>query len=137
MEKCEVEMKNKTYLVFVGSFVLILLTVALVAIIGKAVPAGSSSDIRARAGTQNALKFVGVVTSVDEAKGTLQVTGVQLADTSRSGEAQNYGNWTVTAPPAFNFASVSPGMTITIGVEPTTFNVPSHAVTALTLTPGK
>jgi hypothetical protein len=130
------EMKNKTYLVFVGSFILILLTVALIALLGKAVPAGSSSDIRARAGTQNALKFVGVVASVDEAKGTLQVTGIQLAETSRSGDAQNYGDWTVTAPPAFNFASVSPGTIVTIGVEPSTFDISSHVVSATTLTPG-
>ncbi len=137
MEKCEVEMKNKTYVLIFGSIILILLGVALVAIIGKAVPTGSSSDIRARAGTQNALKLVGVVASIDEATGTLQVAGMQLAENSRSGEAQNYGEWTVTAPPAFNFASVSPGMTVTIGVDAATFNVASHQVSALTLTPGK
>jgi hypothetical protein len=130
------EMKNKTYLVFIGCFILILLTIALIALLGNAVPMGSSSDIRARAGTQNALKFVGVVASVDDVKGTLQVAGVQLAETSRSGDAQNLGNWTVTAPPAFNFASVSPGMTVTIGVEASTFDIASHAVTATTLTPG-
>lgn len=136
MEKCKGEMKNKTYLFIFGSIILILLGVALVAIIGKAVPAGSSSDIRARAGTQNALKLVGVVASMDEAKGTVRVAGVQFAADNRSGNAQNLGDWTVTAPPAFNFASVSPGMTVTIGVEAATFNVASHAVTALTLTPG-
>ncbi|MCX6792049.1 MAG: hypothetical protein NT149_03360 [Candidatus Gottesmanbacteria bacterium] len=129
-------MKNKTYLFIFGSIILILLGVALVAIIGKAVPAGSSSDIRARAGTQNALEFVGVVASVDEGKGTISVTGVQLADTSRSGDAQNLGDWTVTAPPAFNFASISQGMTVTIGVEASTFDIASHAVMATTLTPG-
>jgi len=129
-------MKNKTYLFILGSIILILLGIALVAIIGKTVPAGSSSDIRARAGNQNALKFVGVVASMDEEKGTIQVTGIQLADTSRSGEAQNYGDWTVTAPPAFNFASISPGTNVTIGIDSTTFNMPTHTVSALTLTPG-
>jgi hypothetical protein len=136
VEKCEIEMKNKTYLFIFGSIILIFLGVALVAIIGKAVPAGSSSDIRARAGIPKALKFVGVVASVDEGKGTVQVTGVQLAATNRSGEAQNLGDWTVTTPSAFNFASVSQGMNVTIGVDASTFNVASHAVTALTLTAG-
>jgi hypothetical protein len=136
MEKCEVEMKNKTYVFIFGSIVLILLGMALVAIIGKSTPAGPSSDIRARAGTQTALKFVGVVASVDEVKGTIQVTGVKLADSSRSGVAQNYGDWTVTAPPEFNFASVSPGTSVIIGIDASTFIITSHAVSALTLTPG-
>jgi len=129
-------MKNKTYLYIFVSLMIIILGTALVAIIGKAVPAGSSSDIRARAGIQNALKFVGVVASVDEGKGTVKVTGIQLADTNRSGDAQNYGDWTVIAPPAFNFASLRQGSAVTIGVEPSTFNMASHEVTALTLTAG-
>lgn len=129
-------MKNKTYLFVFGSIILILLGIALVAIISKSAPAGSSSDIRARAGTQNALKFVGVVASIDEGQGTIQVADIQLADSSRSGDAQNYGNWTVTTPPTFNFASISQGSRVTIGVDPSTFNVANHAVTALTLTPG-
>lgn len=129
-------MKNKTYLVFAGISILIILTVALVAILGNAVPKGSSSDIRARAGSQNALKLAGVVASVDEAKGTVRVTGVQFAADSRSGAVQNLGDWTVTAPPTFNFASISPGMIVVIGVEASTFDISSHAVTAISLTPG-
>ncbi len=130
-------MKNKTYIFIFGSIILIFLGMALVAIIGKTAPSSPSSDIRARAGTQTALKLVGVVASVNEAKGTLQVTDVQLAETSRSGAAQNYGEWTITAPPGFNLASVPPGTSVTIGVDSSTFNIASHAVTALTLTPGK
>ena len=129
-------MKNKTYLFLFGSLIIILLAIALVAILGNIKPNGSSSDIRARAGTQNALRLVGVVSFVDEGKGIVTVTGVQFAETNRSGDAQNLGDWAVMAPPGFNFASVSPGASVTIGVEASTFNIASHAVTALTLTAG-
>lgn len=129
-------MKNKTYLFIFGSVVIILLAVAMVAILGNIKPNSSSSDIRARAGTQNALKLVGVVASVNETKGTISVTGVQFAESNRSGAAQNLGDWIVTAPPAFNFASISPGSAVTIGVEASTFNITNHAVSALSLTAG-
>lgn len=130
-------MKNKTYLLIFGCLIFIVLAVALVSILDKTTPPSNSSDIRARAGTQNTLKLVGVVSSVDEGKGTIRVMGVQLAESSRSGDATNYGDWTVTVPPGFNMASLSPGTAVTIGVEPSTFNIATHAVAALTLTPGK
>ncbi len=129
-------MKSKANLFLFGSVVLILFAVVLVTILNKSSPAGSSTDVRARAGTQNTLKFTGVVSSVIEAKGTIGVTRVQLADSNRSGEPKNLGDWTVTAPAAFNFASLTPGMAVTIGIDPNTFNIASHAVTAITLTPG-
>lgn len=129
-------MKNKTNLFLFGSVILILLAVALVAILNKSAPTGSSTDVRARAGTQNTLKLVAVVNSADEAKGTILVTGVQFADANRAGEPKDLGDWTVMAPEGFNFASVSPGMTVTIGVDPSTFNITSHALTAVTLTAG-
>jgi hypothetical protein len=129
-------MKNKTNLFLFGSVILILLAVALVAILDKTAPTGSSTDVRARAGTQTVLKLVGVVNTVNETNGTVQVTGVQFADANRAGEPQNLGDWIVTAPAAFNFASVSPGTAVTIGIDANTFNIASHAVTAITLTPG-
>ena len=129
-------MKSKANLFLFGSVILIILAVALVAILNKSTPAASSTDVRTRAGTQYTLKLTGVVNAVNEAKGTIEVTGVQFADSNRAGEPQNLGDWTVTAPAAFNFASVPPGTTVTIGVNATTFNVASHIMTAITLTPG-
>lgn len=129
-------MKSKANLFLFGSVVLILLAIALVAILAKTAPTGSSTDVRARAGTQNTLKLVGVVDSVNETKGTMLVTGVQFADANRAGAPQNLGDWTVTAPAAFNFASISPGSTVTIGIDANTFNIASRAVTAVTLTAG-
>lgn len=127
-------MKSKANLFILVSVVLILLAVALVAILNKTAPKGSSTDVRARAGTTNTLKLVGVVDSVNETQGTILVTSAQFADDNRTGAPQNLGDWTVTAPAAFNFASISPGSAVTIGIDANTFNIASHAVTAVTLT---
>ncbi len=130
-------MKNKSNLFLFGSIILILLAMALIAILNKTTaPTSSSTDVRARAGTQYTLKLIGVVNTVNETKGTIDVTGVQFADINRAGAPKNLGDWTVTAPATFNFSSVSPGSAVTIGVDASTFNVASHAVTAITLTAG-
>jgi hypothetical protein len=130
-------MKSKANLFIFGSITLILLAIALVAILNKNTPSGTPVDVRARAGTQATLKFTGTVTSVSEAKGTIEVANFQISDTSRSGNPQNLGDWTVTAPADFNLLTVSPGTGVIIGVDASTLSVTSHEVTALTLTAGK
>jgi len=132
-----ITMKNPN-LLLVGSVVLILLAVALVAVLDKTSTSSSSTnDVRARAATKTALALTGVVASVDDTKGTLQVNNVQFTDSSRAGTAQNYGTWVVSAPAGFNFASVSPGTTITIGVDAATFQITKHSMNALTIVPAK
>jgi hypothetical protein len=121
----------------VGSVVLILLAVALVAILDRTSPTGNSADVRARATTKQALTLLATVATVDEAKGTIQVDNMQFADNSRAGTAQNLGSWVVTAPAGFNFASVSTGVQVAIGVDPQTFQISKHALTALSLAPAK
>jgi len=117
----------------VGSVVLIFLAIALVAILTKATPTEKSSDVRARATSKQALTVQSTVALVDEAKGTIQVENLQFTDKSRVGKAQNLGSWIVTAPIGFNFASVSPGMNVVIGVDSQTFQVTTHTLTALTM----
>lgn len=129
-------MKDKSNLFIFGSIILIFLGIVLVAIVQKNAPGGTSTDVRARAVTQNTLKITGIVYAVDEVKGIIQVTNVQFDDTSRAGAPQNLGDWTITPPMGFNFASVSPGVAATIGVNASTFNIASHEVTAITLTVG-
>lgn len=129
-------MKNPNYFL-VGSVVLILLAVALVAILDRSSPTSNSSDVRARATSKQALTLIGTVASVDEKNGIVQVDNVQFTDNSRAGSAQNLGSWKVTAPVGFNFASVSPGSTVTIGVDAQTFQITSHSMSALTLVPSK
>ena len=129
-------MKNPN-MFLVGSVVLILLAVALVAILDKASPTGNTSDIRARATNKQVLTVVGVIANIDETKGTVQVDNVQFTDTSRAGAAQNLGSWIVTAPGTFNFASVSPGMSVTIGVDSQTFQISTHTLAAISIVPAK
>lgn len=128
-------LRNKNVLLF-GSIGFIVLAIGLVTILDRfSSPQETSTDVRARAAVTNTLQLHGTVSSVDEAKGTVTLSDVYFADASRSGDAKNLGVWTVTAPPAFNFASVAPGMFVTVGVDAKTFLATSHTVTALTLVP--
>jgi hypothetical protein len=69
-------------------------------------------------------------------KGTLIVTGLYFADVSRSGDAKDLGSWIVTPPASFSLTSISPGSNVVIGVEPTSFQVAKHTLTAITIVPG-
>lgn len=125
-------MKNAN-LFLVTSVVVILLAVALVAVLDRSSSSQSSTDVRARASTANALKFEGFVTAVNETDGTIEVSNLQFAPESRSGAAKDLGTWTVTPPIDFNFSSVSEGTRVLIAVESSTFQVSSRALTALSL----
>ena len=125
--------KTKNLLVF-GSIALIVLAIGLVAILDRTGTPSDSSDLRARAGLTNALAVNATVQSVDEANGTMVVTDLYLADTSRSGDAKNYGTWTVTLPVNFSPSSVSAGTNVIIGVDSKTFLATKHTLTALTVT---
>lgn len=129
-------MKNPN-LFLVGSVVLILLAVALVAILDRTT--NNANDVRARAGsnTTTALQLTATVASVDEAKGTVTVNNAQFSKTSLAGAARNLGSYVVTPPAGFNFASVSQGMQILMNIDSTTFQVTNHTITALTLVPAK
>jgi hypothetical protein len=130
------EMKNPNILLL-GSVMFILLAIALVAILDKTTTNSNSGDVRARASTAQALTVSGTVSGVDEINRTVHVENVQLADTSRAGTAKNYGSWIVSTPQNFNFASISPGMRVSIGVDSSKFLVSTHTITAITISPAK
>jgi hypothetical protein len=121
----------------IGSLVLIVLAVGLVAVLDRTSSSSSDTDVRARAATTKTLQLNATVVSTDEVKGTLSVADVYFADNSRSGDAKNFGNWIVTAPANFNFASMTPGQSIVIGIDGTTFLATRHTVKALTIVPQK
>ncbi len=128
-------MRNKNVFLL-GSVVLIVLAIALVAVIDRVrTPTGSSTDVRARAAQTKTLKMNGTVTAIDETKGTVTVADVYFADESRSGEPTNLGTWTVIPPATFSYGSVTTGTPVAIGVDAATFNITSHSLTAITLTP--
>lgn len=123
-------MKNSN-MFLVGSVVLILLAIALVAILDKTSPSNNANDVRARAATVQALTLTATVATVNQPQGTLNVVSVAFADKTSVDAGQNY--WVVTTPAGFDFTTVSPGATVAIGVDPQTFKVSTHAMTALTL----
>jgi len=128
--------KNKNVFLF-GSVVLVVLAIPLVSLLSRTGSPSTSGDVRARAGVAAALQLNGTVNSVDEAKGTLVVDNVYLADESRSGEAKGMGAWIVTAPAGFNFASVAPGQRILVSIDSKTFLAETHTVTAVSIDPVK
>jgi hypothetical protein len=127
---------NKTMLL-VGSVVLIVMAIAMVAVLNRTGSAATSSDVRARAAVGKTLQFNATVNTIDEAVGIVTVDNMYLADESRSGEPKSMGSWSVTAPAGFNFASLSEGMRIVIGIDPKTLLAKDHTVTALTITPAQ
>jgi hypothetical protein len=125
--------KTRNFLLL-ASFILIILAAGLVALLDRTKSADdASTDVRARASATNALELNATVTSIDEVSGTMVVTDVYFADTSRSGDAKNFGTWTVTVPANFNILSVYPGMNVTIGVDSKTFMTTTRTMTALTI----
>lgn len=117
-----------------GSIILIISAIALVALLDRTGSTSQSSDVRARAAQTKTLQLNGTVTSVDETAGTMVLENVFLADESRKGEAKGLGKWTVTAPVNFNFATVFPGQSVVMGIDPKSFMAQTHTVTALTVT---
>lgn len=126
-------MIKRKNLLLLGTLVFIILAAGLVSVLNRTNSKNTAGDVRARAATANSLELIGTVVSTDEAKSTLLLDTVYLADESRSGQAQNLGTWTVTAPAGFNLASVVEGQKIKVGVEAKSFSVEDHTVSALTI----
>lgn len=128
---------NKNTLL-VGSLVLIILAIGMVAILDRSTQSkDSTTDVRARAATAKTLMVNAVVDTVDETSGTLTVSNVYFADTSRSGEAKDMGTWIVTPPATFSLGSVSSGTKVLIGVDSKTFLAMKKTMTAVTIVPVK
>ena len=90
----------------------------------------TGTDIRAKAGVTNTLKFSGIVNSINDLDATIIVDDVQLSKESRSGNPVNYGSWTVTPPQTFSLSSAVPGSAITFTVNADEFSVSSKHVVA-------
>ncbi len=121
-------------MLLVGSVVLIILAIGMVAILDRTGGTNNeNTDVRARAAISKTLQVNGTVDSYDETNGTITVSRVYLADTSRAGDAKDLGTWIVTAPETFSVSSVSPGSNVLIGVDAKTFLAAKHTMTAVTI----
>lgn len=122
-------------MLLVGSVVLIILAIGMVALLDRTSGAKDTgaNDVRARAAVTKTLLMNGKVVSLDENANTITVSNVFLADESRSGEAKDLGTWNITPPPTFKWGSVAEGQDIAIGVDAKTFLAAKHTMTAVTL----
>jgi len=124
-------------LLLVGSTILIVLAIALVAILNRAnAPTATTGDVRARAATAKTLQVNATVASLEETRGIVIVTNLYFADVSRSGDAKDLGSWIVTPPATFSWGSVVPGDPVVIGVDAASFLVAKHTLTAVSVVPG-
>ena len=128
---------NKNMLL-VGSLVLIVLAIGMVAILEKTTSKNdSTTDVRARAATVKSLQINATIESIDEISGAITVQNVYFADVSRSGDAKDMGTWIVTPPLSFSTVTLTPGMKVLIGVDSKTFLAAKRTLTATSITPIK
>ena len=121
-------------LLLVGSVVLIVLAIGMVAILDRTTTAkDASTDVRARAATTNTLKVNAIVESIDEAANTITVQNLFFDDSSRAGESKDMGAWIVTPPTTFDLSTLTEGTKITIGVDSKSFLAVKKTLTAITI----
>jgi hypothetical protein len=121
---------NKNLIYIVAAVSLIIIGIIMTSIIGAVKNNQAPADIRAKAGVTNTLKLIGIVESTDETNGTVTVSNVQFDQSSRSGEAHNYGTWVVTAPRTFSLFSAQSGKSISFTIATESFNVAVKNVVA-------
>lgn len=118
---------------FVGSVFFVLLGILVITILSTRQSNTDTQDVRARAAVSAALKFTGVVNSIDDSSGTLIVDDLQFENAQEG--TKSLGTWTVTPPASFNLSSVSPGSRVTISVVAETFIATSHTMEATAIVP--
>lgn len=122
-------------MLLIGSLVLIVLAIGMVAILDKTTSKqDSTTDVRARAAVTKNLMVNAIVESVDENTGHITVQNVYFADNSRSGEAKDMGTWIVTPPVSFDTSILAPGTKVSIGVDAKSFLAIKRTMTAATIT---
>lgn len=127
--------KSNSFMYLGGSVALIIAAIAVTAVIDRSKNSQTSSeDIRTKAGTSTSLQFTGSVATVDQTKGVFSVDNLQFASSAQTNQTNLLGQWTVTPPPSFNIASLGAGSRVTMTVDPTTFLITSHTVTATQIT---
>lgn len=120
---------------FAGSVVFVLLGIMVITILGTSAKNedGTTTDIRAKAAVSSALKFVGLVTEIDEVNNTVTVDNLMFEDAETG--SKSLGTWTVTPPANVSVTSLSPGTKVIISVVAETFIASSKTLTATAIVP--
>lgn len=131
-------MKKNKNILLLGSVGFIVLAIGFVSVLDRIkTPSDTSTDVRARAAVTNTLMISATIESIDQDNGVIQVRDAYISDVSRSGEAKNLGNWTITPPPGFSYGSINQGMNVEIGVDSKSFLVSKHTLKAISIVPSK
>lgn len=119
---------------FFGSVILIVGAIAATAILNRTNNAAPTQDVRARASVTSLMRLTAIVTSVDEGKGLIVVNGLQFTGNTPKnleGLARNTaGEWQVGVSGNVNLATLGAGSRVELQVNPTTFNIAEHSLTA-------
>lgn len=135
-------MKKKTtsnsFIYFFGSVLLIVTAIVATSILNRTNNIAGSQDVRARASVTSLMRLSAIVESVDETKGLVIVNGLQFTGNAPEGlqsVARNTdGTWNVTVSGSVNLAVLGPGSRVELQVNPTTFNIAKHSLTAAAIT---
>ena len=125
---------NLLYLGVAGGLIIIGIITTTIINAVKNSNSASGTDIRARAAQTNTLKLTGTITEVVDIEGMLIVSGVQFADTSRSGDTKNYGTWKVFVPNNFTISTATVGSLISFTIDAKSFNISTKSVSASQIT---
>ena len=112
-------------LLYIGiSLFAIFLGIVSISVINR-VKSGSS-EVRARASATAGVKYIGSVVANNPDSGTVIVTDVQPYNNL----TLNFGQWTVSPPSGYNYATYPVGTNITMTVDPKTFAIDKRTFTA-------
>lgn len=131
---------DKSFQIFLGSVLLIGAAIAATAILNRTTSSQGSQDVRARASVTSLMRLSAIIAAVDESAGTVTVNSIQFANsapTNLKALASQGGEWTVTAAGNTNFAVLRPGARVEMQVNPSSFNIAEHSLTAQAITATK
>lgn len=135
-------MKKKTtsnsFIYFFGSVLLIVTAIVATSILNRTNNIAGSQDVRARASVTSLMRMTAIVENIDETKGVIIINGLQFSGSTPEGLqniARNTGGaWDVTVSGNVNLGTIGPGSRAELQVNPTTFNITEHSLTAAAIT---
>jgi len=119
----EIQKKDNTFLYIGSTLAFIFLGVILTTVINNTKPATTAA---ARAGTTAGIRATGVVAEINEDKKIVVVNQLTYV----SNPKQQLGTWAITPPTSFSFSGVIVGNTVSITIDPGTFSIADHTLTA-------
>lgn len=123
---------------FFGSVALIVTAIVATTILNRTTNTARVQDFRTRASVTSLMRMTAVVTSVDETKGIVVVSGLQFAGQDPQTPArETSGEWTVTIGSGVTLGALSTGARVELQVNPSTFNIAAHTLTAAAITQTK